>query len=132
MLCLLFWIGNISPFWAFIALDNCFGSSNFEPSLATKKLFRENVPNQHYLMTHFDSESVTFDNCPKVRSMIAAQILAVVQNRIPQASTFCGYIFFFVFTVLAPCCTLFFGQNLCCFSSFICFFIIWATNYVII
>ena len=46
-------------------------------------------------MIHFDSESVTFDNCPKVRSMIAAQILAVVQNRIPQASTFCGYIYIF-------------------------------------
>ena len=132
MLCLLFWIGNISPFWAFIALDNCFGSSNFEPSLATKKLFRENVPNQHYLMTHFDAELVTFDNCPKVRSMIAAQILAVVQNRIPQASTFCGYIYIFCFH--GTCTMLYFvlRTKLMLFLFLHMFFTIWATNYVII
>ena len=44
-------------------------------------------------MTHFDSESVPFDNCPKVVLMIGAQIMAVVQNRIPQASTFCYVLF---------------------------------------
>lgn len=44
-------------------------------------------------MTRLDSESVPFHSCPKIVSMIGAQILPVVQNKIPHASNICGSIF---------------------------------------